>query len=77
MNVGDLIEHINKESTSGYPHDKIYTYEGSCRVKDPTTREWVDGVIYSHIEGNTKHIFVRELSDFKEHFKIHHIELKL
>lgn len=71
MKVGDLVEHINKESKSGYPHDKIYLYEGVCRMKDPTTREWVDAAIYSHIQDGEIKIFVRELADFNKHFKVY------
>lgn len=44
MKIGDTVEHINKESKSGYPHDKKNVVYGFCRMKNPTTREWVDAV---------------------------------
>lgn len=31
--IGDIVEHINKESKSGYPHDKKYVVYGFCRMK--------------------------------------------
>lgn len=40
MEVGDIVEHKCKESTSGYPHDKKYIVLGKCRMKNPTTGEW-------------------------------------
>ena len=64
--IGDKVEHVCKESSSGYPHDKQYHITGFCRMKDPTTREWVDGVCYSAGE----ELFVREKSDFQIHFQI-------
>lgn len=63
----DLVEHKNKESNSGYSHDGIYEIMGFCRMKDPTTREWVDGIIYRNIE--TFEVFVREKTDFEDKFK--------
>ena len=66
MEVGDIVEHKCKESTSGYPHDKKYVYLAKCRMKNPTNGEWVDGLIYAH-EGN---IYVRERTDFEDKFKV-------
>lgn len=63
----NLVEHKNKESNSGYSHDGIYEIVGFCRMKDPTTREWVDGIIYRNIE--TFEVFVRERNDFEDKFK--------
>ena len=68
MNIGDAVEHINKESTSGYSHEGIYRIMEFCRMKNPTTREWVDGVIYANNE--TYELFVREKSDFEDKFKL-------
>ncbi|WP_418821729.1 hypothetical protein [Phocaeicola plebeius] len=65
LHVGSKVEHINKESHSGYPHDKQYFITGFCRLKNPTTREWVDGVCYCDGE----QVFVREKIDFYNHFK--------
>lgn len=69
MKVGDLVEHINKESKSGYPHNKTYAYGGVCRMKNPTTGEWVDGAIYFNIKDGEMQEFVRELNDFNNKFK--------
>lgn len=62
---GTIVEHICKESTSGYPHDKKYSVVGQVRMKDPTTREWIDGICYS----NGEEYFVREKNDFYNKFK--------
>ena len=68
MEVGDVVEHKVKESTSGYPHDGIYRIMEFCRMKNPTTREWVDAVIYRNI--STYENFVREKTDFEDKFKL-------
>ena len=68
MNIGDAVEHINKESTSGYSHDGIYRILDFCRMKNPTTREWIDAVIYHNIRTYEK--YVREKQDFENHFKL-------
>ena len=68
MNIGDAVEHINKESTSGYSHDGIYRILDFCRMKNPTTREWIDAVIYHNIRTYEK--YVREKSDFEDKFKL-------
>lgn len=69
MEVGDIVEHKCKESTSGYPHDKKYAFGGVCRMKNPTTGEWVDGAIYFNIKDGEMQEFVRELNDFNNKFK--------
>lgn len=71
MRVGDIVEYINKTDKEGKPRDKKYLYEGVCRMKDPTTRKWVDAAIYSCVENGKVNQFVRELSDFKKHFKVY------
>lgn len=68
--IGDVVEHINKESKSGYPHDKEYVVYGFCRMKNPTTGEWVDGVQYSQTNNLKSEIFVREKEDFCKQFKV-------
>lgn len=68
MEIGDIVEHINKESSSGYPHDGIYRIMNFCRMKNPTTREWVDAVIYRNIR--TYEMYVRDKSDFEQKFKV-------
>lgn len=70
---GNIVEHINKESKSSYPHDKRYMIFDLCRMKNPTTGEWVDGVMYMEFtEINTigSKIFVREKEDFYKQFKL-------
>lgn len=68
MEVGTVVEHKVKESTSGYSHDGIYRIMDFCRMKNPTTREWVDAVIYRNIR--TYDTYVREKSDFEDKFKV-------
>lgn len=65
MEIGDIVEHKNKVSISGYPHDNQYKFDGVCRLKDPTTHKWIDGAVYSH----NGQVFVRELADFYKKFK--------
>lgn len=67
MKINDIVEHKNKESESGYSHDGLYEIIEFCRLKNPTTREWVDGVIYSNTD--TGELFVREKIDFEDKFK--------
>lgn len=68
MEVGNVVEHKDKESTSGYSHDGIYRIIDFCRMKNPTTREWVDAVIYRNVR--TYEMYVREKNDFEDKFKI-------
>lgn len=68
MEVGNIVEHKNKESNSGYSHDGLYRIMDFCRMKNPTTREWVDAVIYRNIK--TYETFVRERIDFEDKFKV-------
>ena len=68
MEVGDIVEHKCKESTSGYSHDGIYRIMDFCRMKNPTTREWVDAVIYRNVR--TYEFYVREKNDFEDKFKV-------
>ena len=37
-------------------------------MKNPTTHEWIDGIIYRNIK--TYEIFVREKNDFEDKFKV-------
>lgn len=67
--IGDIVEHINKESKGKYPHDGNYVVYGFCRMKNPTTGEWVDGVQYSKVNNLNSEIFVREKEDFYKQFK--------
>ena len=67
MKIGDIVEHKSKVSKSGYPHDKTYIImDERCRMKDPTTGEWVDAVIYDDEASNR---YVRELNDFIDKFQ--------
>lgn len=68
MKIGDIIEHKNKESESGYSHDGKYKITCCCRMKDPTTRKWVDAFMYANV--HTLELFVREKTDFENKFKI-------
>lgn len=68
MKINDIVEHKNKESESGFSHDGKYEIIEFCRLKNPTTREWVDGVIYRNIK--TYETFVRERIDFEDKLKV-------
>lgn len=68
MEIGDIVEHIKKESSSEYPHDGIYRIMDFCRMKNPTTREWIDAIIYRNIK--TYEMYVRDKSDFEQKFKV-------
>ena len=55
--------------------DKLYVYSKNghyyeplfrCRMKNPTSREWFDAIIYQ--DYNTKHLYVRERKDFLDKF---------
>lgn len=69
MNIGDVVEHKDKKSSSGYSHDGIYRIMDFCRMKNPSTREWVDAVIYRNVR--TYEMYVREKSDFVLKFKVY------
>ena len=68
MKINDIVEHKNKESESGYSHERVYKIIDFCRMKNPTAYEWVDGVIYRNI--GTFELFVREKIDFENKFII-------
>lgn len=68
MNIRDIVEHKDKKSTGKYSHDGMYEIVDFCRMKDPTTHEWINGIIYRNIK--TYEIFVREKNDFEDKFKI-------
>ena len=55
--------------------DKLYVYPKNghyyeplfrCRMKNPTSGEWFDAIIYQ--DYNTKHLYVRERKDFLDKF---------
>ena len=55
--------------------DKLYVYPKNghyyeplfrCRMKNPTSREWFDAIIYQ--DYNIKHLYVRERKDFLDKF---------
>ena len=65
--TGYLVEHKDKDSVSGYPHDGVYIVAGRVRCKDRSTGEWYDAVEYQ--EGDCGMVFVREEKDFKDKFQ--------
>lgn len=67
MGVGDIVEHKNKESESGYPHDGIYAISSFGRMKNSISREWEDAVIYTNTI--TNECYIRELNDFIDKFQ--------
>lgn len=65
MKEKDYVEHLNKNSKSGYPHNKIYQiFNMNMRMKNPTTGEWIDAVCYTH----DNEFFVREKENFLKEF---------
>ena len=44
----------------------IYEILGTCKMQDPTPREWLDAVIYKDQSNNT---YVREQEDFNNKFE--------
>lgn len=72
MQTWTIVEHKNKESESGYPHDGKYVVVSFCRMKNSTTRKWEDAVIYRKfqpLEADGGCYFVREKNDFMDKFK--------
>lgn len=67
MEKGQIVEHKDKHSTSGYTHEGRYFYDQDCRMKDFITGNWVDAVIYRDVK--TNQLFVREKNDFLLKFK--------
>lgn len=66
INIGDTVEYLNKDNKPG--RDGLtYTVKDVCKIKDPNTREWMDGVIYIGKLGTS---YVRELKDFYNNFRI-------
>lgn len=66
MGIGDVVEHKNKVSKSGYPHNGTYLIVDYCRMKNSISREWEDAVIY---ESPNNKRYVRELNDFIDKFQ--------
>lgn len=66
MQVGNVVEHKDKESKSGYPHNGTYLIIDFCRMKNSISREWEDAVIYENPNGKR---YVRELNDFIDKFQ--------
>lgn len=65
-----IYQHKDKTiGESGYSHDgkyKIVSIE--ARMKNPTTREWLDCVIYTDID--TSAVYVREKQGFFDKFEL-------
>lgn len=67
--VNNIYQHKDKSvGESGYPHDGKYAIVEYARMKNPSTREWKDCVIYSDIK--TKSVYVREKQDFFDKFEL-------
>ena len=76
----DLIEHIDKSTGSnGYPHDKVYLYLGTCRMKDISTGKWYDACMYREwdvkIDNTVGDTFVREKESFENEFKVYEAKI--
>lgn len=65
-----LVEFIDKSPnpTTGLSHENKYRVLGTCKVKDPQTREWYDAVMYREAELGGG-IYVREKEEFYQKFK--------
>lgn len=55
-----------------YPKNQhLYIIVGHCKMKNPTTGEWVEAVIYQQETGGGELLqtkYVREAKDFKQKF---------
>lgn len=56
----------------------LYIVQGHCRMKNPTTKEWMDGIVYTQYSSNPavyddeSETYVRESQDFVSKFtKVH------
>lgn len=65
-----IYQHKDKKiGESGYSHDGKYQIVSiEARMKNPTTREWLDCVIYADID--TDVVYVREKQDFFDKFEL-------
>lgn len=58
---------ISNDSTYVYPkNEHHYVYYFNCKMKNPTTGEWIEAVIYQGVEDNNW--YVREKNDFFDKF---------
>ncbi len=48
---------------------KFYVTTKECQVKDPTTREWVEGIAYEPADEDDPRFHVRTVEDFESHFE--------
>lgn len=66
---GTLVEFRDKtpNPSTGLSHDGKYKVLGLCSVKDPTTREWFEAVMYQETELGGE-VYVREKTDFIDKF---------
>ena len=60
-------DRYDKSAVHRYPHGKTYEVINNCRMKDKTTGEWYDAVLYKE-KGGTD-IFCRELQSFDNEFR--------
>lgn len=66
LKPGVQVEHIDK-TPGKYSHDGVYGIVNvNARLKNPTTREWHDAVIYVDLEN----IYIRDKEDFLKEFQI-------
>lgn len=67
--ANNIYQHKDKSvGESGYPHDGKYVIVEYARMKNPSTREWQECVIYSDIK--TESVYVREKQDFFDKFEL-------
>ena len=66
--VDKIYEHKDKNiGESGYSHAGKYKIVSEARMKNPSTREWVDCIIYADIFQSD--VYAREKQDFFDKFK--------
>ena len=77
----DIIDMANIDSIQNlqlygqYYHNKtnnLYVITGFCKVKDQTTRQWNDGVVYSPVfadKSGQKATYIRTVADFINNFR--------
>lgn len=56
-----VADRIEKNQTYVYKGNR-YLYKGKCLIKDPTSKMWVDGIMYMSFKSGQ--LFVREENDF-------------
>ena len=62
LRLKEIREQLYVYPKNGHYYEPLFR----CRMKNPTSREWFDAIIYQ--DYNTKHLYVRERKDFLDKF---------